>query len=51
MGFSPNTPVLQYSIIPFISRDPLTSLGQVCSSLVASAGTAESGFNKTFRQR
>jgi NAD(P)H-dependent FMN reductase len=22
MGFSPNTPILQYSIIPFISRDP-----------------------------
>jgi hypothetical protein len=22
MGFSPNTPVLQHSIIPFISRDP-----------------------------
>jgi hypothetical protein len=32
MGFSPT---LQYSIIPFISIDPLTSLRKVCSSLIA----------------
>jgi len=44
MGFSPNIPVFQYSIHSFISRDPLTSLRKVCSSLIGRRN-CESGFN------